>query len=313
MNNFLKQARQSILLATMGTLALVLAGCSDGSSSQNSALSVSITDAPVDGVQAVVIEFTKVQVNSSSGTLDFTLETPKQIDLLQLTNGRSEFLLDEQILAAGEYQWIRLFVDVTDTTHSYVTDSTGDHPLEIPSNDQTGLKINRPFSISTDGTAAFVIDFDLRKSLHLPSSAGRPYKLRPTLRMVSATVVGGITGTVDTTLVDDPACTDLNASGGTVGGSVYVYSGASVIPVDVNINLTTVQPLSTGSVTLNSNDSSWHYTLAFLEPDMDYTVAFTCHASLDDPDTSDTSVVFHTPETVHVISGTTTHDIHDAP
>ncbi len=312
MNTFFKSTQHSLLLAIMTCFTLVLAGCGGGggSSASDGSMSLSITDAPVDGVSAVVIEFTKVQVHSSNGnTLDFVLAAPKQIDLLQLTNGASEFLLDDQTLPAGDYQWIRLFVDVSDTTHSYVTDSTGDHPLEIPSNAQTGLKINRPFTISTEGVAEFVIDFDLRKSLHLPSAAGSPYKLRPTLRMVSATVVGSITGTVDPLLVNDPACTDLTASGGTVGGAVYVYSGAGVTPADVNINLATVQPLTTATVTFDITDSSWHYTAAFLEPDADYTVAFTCHSSLDDPDTTDSTVVFHTPDTVHVISGANTHDI----
>jgi len=122
-------------------------------------------------------------------------------------------------------------------------------------------------------------------------------------------VVGSITGTVDPLLINDPACTDLTASGGTVGGAVYVYSGAGVTPADVNINLATVQPLTTATLTFDITDSSWHYTAAFLEPDMDYTVAFTCHSSEDDPNTTDSAVVFHTPDTVHVISGTNTHDI----
>lgn len=303
----IKSTAIALLITFATSISLVLSGCGGGSGGSASALSLSVTDAPVDGVSAVVIEFTKVQVHSdSNGTLEFVLAAPKQIDLLQLTNGQSEFLLNDQSLPAGDYQWIRLFVD---EANSYVIDTAGTQALQIPSNAQSGLKINRPFTITTTGVAEFVIDFDLRKSLHLPGSSGAAYNLRPTLRMVSATVVGGITGTVDSALVDAAECSDLTASSGTLGGAVYVYSGAGVTPADVNINLLTGQPVSTATLTLGT-DGFWHYTVAFLEPDQDYTVAFTCDSTLDDPDTTDSSVVFHTPDTVYVTSGANTvHDI----
>jgi hypothetical protein len=314
MNRIFKTSRHFLLLAVMGFFSLVLAGCGGGGSSgtaSSSSLTLGVTDAPVDGVSAVVIEFTKVQVHSSTGsTLDFTLSSPKQIDLLQLTSGKSTLLLDHESLPTGQYDWIRLYVD---ETHSYVTDSTGDHAMTIPSNAQTGLKLNHPFTIDPSGVASFIIDFNLRQSLHMPMGGSSAYILRPTLRIVSATVTGGITGTVDPTLINDPSCADLTASGGTVGGTVYVYSGANVTPVDVNTTLSSVQPLSTASVVQvtdpNTNVVTWQYTAAYLDP-MDYTVVFTCQSSLDNPDTTD-SIAFVAPANVTVTSGVDT--VHDFP
>jgi hypothetical protein len=301
----------------MALFSLVLAGCGGGGSSSSSfasasSLTVGVTDAPVDNVSAVVIQFTKVQVHSSSGsTLDFTLSSPKQIDLLQLTSGKSTLLLNDESLPAGQYDWIRLFVDLT---QSYVTDSTGDHAMTIPSNAQTGLKLNHPFTIDPSGVASFMIDFNLRQSLHMPMGGSTDYILRPTLRIVSATVTGGITGTVDPTLINDPSCTDLTASGGTVGGTVYVYSGANVTPVDIDTTLSSVQPVTTASV-IQMKDSNgnltntWYYMAAYLDP-MDYTVVFTCQSSLDNPDTTD-SIAFVAPANVTVTSGVDT--VHDFP
>ena len=287
-------------------LSLVLAGCGDGGSSGGTggSLNLGVTDAPVDGVTKVVIEFSEVQVHSSTGdTLDFVLPAPQQIDLLALAGGKHALLLDHQALAAGQYEWIRLFVNEAD---SYVmTDTGAQHALHIPSNAQTGLKLNRPFTLAANGVASFIVDFNLHQSLHLPQGNGQPYLLRPTLRIVDAVTTGSINGTVDANLVTAPGCADAVASNGTVGGSVYVYSGSDMTPVDINTNRSAGQPASNASVTLNNG--TWEYTAAYLEPGA-YTVAFTCQSSLDEPDTTD-NITFQNPANVTVGGAqTTTHN-----
>ncbi len=309
-----KTSQHPLLLATLAFFSLVLAGCGGGGGSSfasGSSLTVGISDAPVDGVFAVMIEFTNVAVHSSTGsTLNFTLSRPMQLDLMKLNSGKSTLLLDHESLPAGQYDWIRLDVDLT---NSYVTDSTGKHALSIPSNPQTGLKLNHPFTIGTAGVAGFMIDFNLRQSLHMPTGGSTAYILRPTLRIVSATVMGGITGTVDPTLINDTSCADSTASGGTVGGNVYIYSGANVTPVDVNTTLSTAQPLTTASVTPVTDPTTgaitWQYTAAFLDP-MDYTVAFTCQSSQDSLDPTD-SIAFVAPANVTITSGPNT--VHNFP
>ena len=289
-------------------LPLILSGCGDGGDfrSNGGSLSLGVTDAPVDGVTKVVLEFTEVQVHSSAGnTLKFMLPAPQQIDLLALAGGKHALLLDHQALAAGQYEWIRLFVNEAD---SYVMTATGAQlPLLIPSNAQTGLKLNRPFTLAANGMASFIVDFNLRQSLHLPQGNGQPYLLRPTLRIVDAVTTGSISGAVDASLVAAQGCADATASNGAVGGSVYVYSGSNVTPVDINTNQTGGQPVANASVT--QNNGAWAYTAAYLEPGA-YTVAFTCQSSLDDPDTTD-NITFQNPAGVTITAAQTT--MHNFP
>lgn len=287
--------------------ALASSGCGGGGDSVSGTLSLGVTDAPVDGVTKVVIEFTEVQVHSSAGnTLDFVLPAPQQIDLLAVTGGKSTLLLDRQSLDAGQYDWVRLFVNEAD---SYVmTDSGAQLALQIPSNAQSGLKLNHPFTLTANGVASFVVDFDLRQSLHLPQAAGKPYTLRPTLRMVDAATTGAISGVVDAGLVAAQGCVDGTATNGATGGAVYVYEGSGVTPVDINSNLSAGQPITTASVAQNNN-GAWAYTAAFLAPAA-YTVAFTCQATLDLPDTTD-NIAFQNAADVTVTSGTTAS--HDFP
>ena len=291
----------ALLLASIG-----LYGCGGGGGSSTGALSLAVTDAPVDGVAKVVIEFSEVQVHSASGdTLDFVLPTPQQIDLLAYTSGKSTLLLDHQPMEAGQYQWIRLFVSEAD---SYVmTDSGAQLPLQIPSNAQSGLKLNHSFTLAANGVASFVIDFNLRQSLHLPQAAGSPYILRPTLRIADTATTGAISGSVDAGLVTAQGCVDGTATNGDTGGAVYVYEGSTATPVDINTSLSDGQPLTTAQVT--QNNGAWEYTAAYLDPGA-YTVAFSCQSTLDLPDATD-SIVFHNPAGVTVTSGDTS--LHDFP
>jgi hypothetical protein len=66
-------------------------------------------------------------------------------------------------------------------------------------------------------------------------------------------------------------------------------------------------PVTTASVKLDSSDSQYKYTVAFLEPG-DYTIAYTCDAAQDDP-TVDDVLSFSGTTTVSVVAqGTTVHD-----
>lgn len=302
----MKKLRSRLLRFTSLVPFLMLSGCGGGGGfGASGSLTLGVTDAPVDGVTQVVITFSEVQVHASGGdTRRFILSSPQQIDLLALRNGQQTLLLDHQSLDAGDYEWVRLFID---EAASYVTTSSGAQlPLRIPSNAQTGLKINRSFTLAQNGVASFVIDFDLRKSLHLPQAANQPYLLRPTLRMVEASTTSAIAGTVDAARVAATGCADFTATSGATGGAVYVYSGTGATPVDIDNTQSAGQPVTVAPVAQDGN-GAWVYTAAFL-PAGAYTVAFTCQATQDLPD-SDESMVFQDSANVTVASGiTATHD-----
>jgi len=306
------------LTATFFVLALasLLAACGGGGgSSSTGTLNLGLTDASVDKAKAVVVEFTGVQLQSAGGDRidhDFVDEVtgdpaPRQIDLLALTGGTTELLLDGITLNAGRYNWIRLKVNAEPgVIDSYIDLLDGtQHSLYIPSGAETGLKLNRGFDVPEDGMASFTIDFDLRKSVHYPSGLDGDRILRPTLRLVDDNTAGALTGTVASGIIT----TDPDCDGVEYVGAVYVFdNGDAVDDLDG-----TGDPVTSAKV---SNDGVYSYTVAFL-PEGDYSIAFTCDADIDDPgkdadtdtDPPDGPVNFIGETTVTITAGkTTTHN-----
>ena len=183
-------------------------------------------------------------------------------------------------MPAGQYNWVRLAVNLDDDgvvdpeTESYIVIDQVNFPLWVPSGEQSGLKLNSGFIVPQGGVADFTIDWDLRKSVHLPMNGEQRYVLRPTLRIVDNTIVGSIYGNVDPNL--------LAGDAGTC--SVYAYEGADVSPDDVG---SPMEPLTSAGVKLDLvDDGQYGYRVAFLMPGT-YTVALTCEADQDDPATDD--------------------------
>ena len=290
MTNTIPAGLRAAMLSTSIALLVGACGGGGGDSAATGTLNLALTDAPVDHADNVVIEFTGVEIKAGDELIDITYDTPRQIDLLALTGGVSEVIVDGQVLPAGQVEWIRLKVNATQggdpMDDSYIVISGVSHELTIPSGAQTGLKLNRPITIPENGVASFTIDFDLRKSVH--EAAGN-YILRPTLRLVDNSTDGALSGTVDlaAALCADPA-------------AVYVFEGAGVTPDDVDgID---PDPIATASV----DPVTGEYTVAFL-PAGEYTAAFTCDAADDAPDTDDdATVAFSGTTDVSIVVGQTT-------
>jgi hypothetical protein len=202
-------------------------------------------------------------------------DQPKTINLLDYQNGNTASLLNEETLAAGDYEWIRLRVDATkEPGGSNIVIDGNEHDLYIPSGAQTGLKLVSGFTVPVNESVAFTIDFDLRKSVVATGGGDPSYKLKPALRLLDNSQVGTISGTINSTTVTE-SCS----------GAVYVYEGADVEPGDVGGDGT--EPLVTALVdTSGTGVGGYDYTVAFLA-EGDYTVAFTCDADLDEPETAD--------------------------
>lgn len=292
-------------LAGLFVLA-ALSGCSGGGgggggfATNTGSLTLGVTDAPVDDATKVVVEFTGVELQPQSGkAITINLPAPRQIDLLALSGTASELILDKESLPAGHYNWIRLLINApTGTTDSYIELSDGTtHTLSIPSGAETGLKLVRGFDVLAGGSPSFTIDFNLRKSVHNPSVAGGDYELRPALKLVDDSEVGTLSGTVSMSLATDSSCSTSSA--------VYIFEGANVTPDD--IDGIDPDPVATATVKQDPKDGIYKYTAGFLEAG-DYTVAFTCQANLDNPDTNDTIAFVGTANVTITAGATTTHD-----
>lgn len=261
----------------LAPILLTACGGGGGSDDQTGTLNVSVTDAPVDGVAQVWVQFTAVELKPESGApLNYEFDSPKTIDLKALTNGRIELLLDEEV-PAGEYNWMKLDVnaELDGIYDSYVVDDQGGQiELRVPPD---RLKLGNKFVVVAGGLSAFVIDWNLRMGLTNPVGQDG-YKLQPSLRIIDQNDYGTIAGTVDTNLLPpiDASCTsDANTGEGNV---VYVYAGSNIAPDDADGNAP--DPLSTADVSLNLESGQQEYMATFLAPG-DYTVAFTCQGGDD--------------------------------
>jgi hypothetical protein len=255
-------------------LIFFLIAC-DGSSNSTGSLSLNVTDAPVDGATEVIVKFDAIELNPVQGeNVTITFEEPQSIDLLALQNGITAPLLQNEILEAGDYNWMRLAVDADqgeiDSFISFEDGST--YSLYIPSGSNTGLKVNRPFTIPAGGNANFTIDFDLRKSIHKPGNSSDDYKLRPTLRITDNTEVGEISGFISSSVVSDDSCSE--------GLAVYLYAGVEITPDDEG---SVISPITSVIPDYDNVNDQYIYQASFLLAG-DYTVAITCDADNDDPE-----------------------------
>lgn len=291
--------RAGITVVTM-SLALGLGACGGGGGDggDTGQLSLAVTDAPVDDASSVVVQFRGVafkRAGSAPEIVQNLPSAPRQLDLLQYQGGRAALLLDGTTLPAGDYEWIRLIVDnEMGVRDSYVVLRGGEEcELRVPSGAESGLKLNRGFTLPADGSVALTIDFDLRKSIHAPpgqrgaaDACTQGYLMRPTLRIVDDANVGAIAGHVDAALVTE-GCLP----------KVYVFSGAGATPDDIEEAAgADSDPLVVASVPIVNGSTAYAYRAAFLPPGA-YTAAFTCD---DDDATADDTLVFTGTQNVTV-------------
>jgi hypothetical protein len=289
--------RSSFILSAIAAAA-ALAGCGGGGDDNDSArtgtLKLGVTDAPIDAADAVVIQFTGVELKPANGpafSIDFA---PKTIDVLGMQGTERAMLLDGETVPAGEYQWMRLKVnaDPNATGDSHMVIGGAQCELRIPSGDETGLKLIRGFTVGVGTTTDFTIDFNLRKSIVQPpgqhtmmdTCGGQVYLLKPVLRVVDHLQVGSITGTVDPTLVGEQ-CTEASTLTQVAPGNVYLYGPYTAppapVPDDVDDNLADGLDPITWAAVKPDDLGNYTYTIGFV-PAGDYVLAYTC--SPDQPD-----------------------------
>ncbi len=275
-----------------GGVALALAGCGGGSSSFNGGtfeepptgtISISITDAPIDSVTEVWVEFSGLTLQPQGGSaIEISFSSPRRFDLLTLQDGVTAVLQESTTVPAGPYSWVRLAVNAEPGIRdSYAIQDGMEVELQIPSGSEGGLQLAGGLAVTAGQSSSYVIDWDLRKALVDPVDQPGVLLLRPSLRISDLERSGTLTGTVDTALVDAVGCAnDLVAD---TGNAVYLFEGATSIVND--INNTDNDPFVTANVTQNT-DGNYVYSISYLSAG-DYTAAFTCTSSNDDPEVDD--------------------------
>ncbi len=180
-------------------------------------LSLSLTDAAVDGLKAVYVTIDKVQVhlggNESAPANWKTVSdvgNGRTYNLLELVNGmRSDLGLTD--LEAGRYTQMRLVlgrspdggINILSRRHPFanyvITDTDVLHELKVPSGFQTGIKIVHGFTIEENGTTELVLDFDAARSVVRAGASGN-WLLKPTIKVLELLDYAIVRG-----VVKDPA------------------------------------------------------------------------------------------------------------
>lgn len=301
------------------TAAALLAGCGGGDGSSSGTMNLAIADGPVDSASHVVIEFTGVELQpSSGGTITFTFSSPKQLDLLTLQNGNAAILLSDVTVPAGSYDWIRLLLKVgadKAVAGSYIEINGAQYPLIVPSGAETGLKLVQGFTMTANQVANFTVDFVLQQALTAPPSQQiggvQAYLLRPALRLIDNVQAGEISGTIALSTLQGHTPSCLDAGGNPTTAHVYIFSGAGATLTDLQTDPGTGLPptghinaVVTPPVTWSSSLQQYVYAQPFLLTGT-YTLALACGA--DDPATADTlSFVPASGVTATVMAGQTT-------
>ena len=184
----MKQLSSLLLIAV---LAFTFAACDDDTSpATTGTLSIRMTDAPA-AYDAIRITFSEVAAHIN-GQWIVVNGDPVTVDLLEWNNGRS-IEIGRAEMGPGKYTQIRLMVTKAEIAVDGVT-----HDVEIPSAEQTGLKLNGNFDIVAGSTYELVLDFDASKSIVTTGPKNNPtsYKLKPVIRVIEKSMTGSIGGTV---------------------------------------------------------------------------------------------------------------------
>ena len=284
-----------------------LTGCGGGDgddvsltpgTSGNGAVNIAITDAAVDFAQSVVLEFTGIELTPQTGNRITVNITPvRSVDLLKLQNGVTLTLLQNQTVPVGNYTRIRFIVNAQSGGNSYVDLATGArYPLVIPAGSETGLALDRTFNVVKDGRLDLTVDFDLRKSIIATPTLDGNYAFKPALRVVDNSQVGTISGAVGPNLVN-----------GNCQPYVYVFSGANVVPDDIDL-ASDIDPLVSVPVTLNNTTGAYTYRASFLEAG-NYTVSYAClTGTQDNPELEDLFPFLRTLQATVTVGKTATVD-----
>lgn len=224
--------------------AALLAACGGGGSSSTApgTLRVALTDAPACGYDEVNVTVQKVRVHQSgtaaesdSGWSEVVLNPARKINLLDLTNGVLEELGQTE-LPAGTYSQLRLQLASNGGTaplaNSLVlTGGDGSEiPLDTPSAQQSGLKMNLNLTVQPNELADVVLDFDACKSVVVRGNSGR-YNLKPVVSVLPRVRLDGLVaeGRVATAIALGTTSVSLQQNGVPVRSTVPMADGRFVL------------------------------------------------------------------------------------
>ncbi len=177
----------------------LLAGC-QSSSSGNAVMNVHLVDGPSLDSYALNLHVLKVEIQKE-GEGWMTLGTPDvTVNLLSLTGGLEEMLVNGASIPAGTYGQMRLLLGsgntiCTEPLVEGVCPAGALHDLKVPSGMHSGVKLPVHFVVAPDTTKDVFIDFDAHRSVFVHEAGNsHQYLLRPVVRAFDKVVTGAVKG-----------------------------------------------------------------------------------------------------------------------
>lgn len=280
----MKTKLTAFLLVLMG---LFFWNCSnEGSTSDTGRLRVQLTDAPFayDLISEANVTIYKIEArytgdddsemdNDMDSDMDYDDEDGKsyitlyegeeEINLLELTNGVTETLVDAEV-PVGEYDLIRVYVKGVN-----VVMKDGEvFNLKVPSGPQSGIKvfIDPPLVVAGGLSADLLLDFDVSKSFVARGNIRKPgfngFIFKPVIKVSNLTTAGTLTGNVFTTLEDETtmglegaevsvfAADTLNTTTFADVDGNYMVMGLEAGTYDVEVQLEGYEPQAAEDITI---------------------------------------------------------------
>lgn len=233
---------------------------SAGTDNDKARVAIKLTDAPGD-YEHVFVEVEDVMIKTTAEGSDeegwVSLEGVNTgvIDLLSLTGGVTELLIDTQ-LEAGYLHQIRLVLGDANTI--VVKNAEGEEQefaLKTPSAEQSGLKVMVGEELEAGEDYTFILDFDVDKSVVRTGNGG--YNLKPVIRMAveenSGSIVGSVHPTTEQVLitvqnaaVNASAYTDANGNFQVHGLPAGTYKVTATPAAGSGLNIATVTNVTVG-------------------------------------------------------------------
>ena len=194
MNHIAKYLRSITVSLVAGTLLFASSCKKDETSTQNpdsskARLGIRISDGPA-AYEALYLDIREVEIIMNGGAnVMLAPSRPGIYDILRLRNGIDTLLLNADI-APGTISQIRLILG---PNNSLVADGNV-YPLNTPSAQESGLKLNLHETLEAGRSYEIVLDFDAGKSI-LQTGNGQ-YKLKPVIRAYTTATNGRIKGYV---------------------------------------------------------------------------------------------------------------------
>jgi hypothetical protein len=183
-----------IAAALVGCLLTFAISCTknENSSTDKAHLQVFLVDDPAS-YDKVIIDVKDVQINvtndSTGGWQSLSTVSAGAYDLLTLANDH-DTLLAKSDIPSGTIHQMRLVLG----TNNYIVVNGQQIPLQTPSAQQSGLKLNIQQSVTSGILYTITLDFDAAKSI--VKTGNNNYILKPVIRTLFNAVGGSIKGFV---------------------------------------------------------------------------------------------------------------------